>query len=329
MQLEIGTSRPRFGGYCKTSSVCQSLPIHRIWWCHAFSVFPVRRWDSSLAKCWCSILWKRPGIQSPGWFLRNENAPRVHPTRKSWTRCWMPVWRFQRSKFLAKYIAPNLLFIPRFRKKLTTAQYIYQALFLEEKSADITVSARGKLWRLHKVYLCQSPYFASMFGGHWRETHKDFIDIDVVDPRITKECKLAAGFLPDHVCLTVASFFAALFTVFGSLYLDEVSLEPMDIISTLATATLFQLDGLIERCAEVMNESMNAEVRLHCVNLLANTVSSRWPRSHQLAFIYARVSARNNRDVFVLRNCAEASRQVNRNHFCGYINCCLSVVAYV
>lgn len=49
--------------------------------------------------------------------------------------------------------------------------------------------------------------------------------------------------------------------MFGSLYLDEVTLDPRDIISTLATATLFQLDGLIERCAEVMNESMNAEVR--------------------------------------------------------------------
>lgn len=75
------------------------------------------------------------------------------------------------------------------RKKLTTAQYIYQALFKEEKSSDITVCARGKLWRLHKVYLCQSPYFASMFSGSWKETNKDLIDIDVVDPRITKECK--------------------------------------------------------------------------------------------------------------------------------------------
>lgn len=76
----------------------------------------------------------------------------------------------------------------RSRKKLTTAQYIYQALFIEEKSSDITVYAM-KVWRLHKVYLCQSPYFASMFGGAWRETDKDFIEIDVVDPRITKECR--------------------------------------------------------------------------------------------------------------------------------------------
>lgn len=75
------------------------------------------------------------------------------------------------------------------RKKLTTAQYIYQALFKEERSSDITVRARGRLWRLHKVYLGQSNYFASMFGGSWRETNKDFIDIDVVDPRITEDCE--------------------------------------------------------------------------------------------------------------------------------------------
>lgn len=49
-------------------------------------------------------------------------------------------------------------------------------------------------------------------------------------------------------------------TVFGSLYLDEVVIEPKVVISVLATATLFQLDELINRCAEVMIETVNAEV---------------------------------------------------------------------
>lgn len=49
-------------------------------------------------------------------------------------------------------------------------------------------------------------------------------------------------------------------TVFGSLYLDEVVLDPKGVISVLATATLFQLDELINRCAEVMSETVNAEV---------------------------------------------------------------------
>lgn len=72
-----------------------------------------------------------------------------------------------------------------FRKKLlTTTQYIYQALYKEELNSDITVLALGKTWKLHKVYLCQSSYFASMFGGSWRETNQDFVNIEIIDPKI-------------------------------------------------------------------------------------------------------------------------------------------------
>uniref|UniRef100_A0A2M4ANU9 BTB domain-containing protein n=1 Tax=Anopheles triannulatus TaxID=58253 RepID=A0A2M4ANU9_9DIPT len=125
------------------------------------------------------------------------------------------------------------------RKKLTsTAKYIYQALFKEERNSDITVHALGKHWHLHKVYLSQSPYFASMFNGSWREADKDYVHIEIIDPKITLE---------------------SLFSVFGSLYMDEVVLDPKEIVSTLATATLFQLDGLIERCAEVMIETTCAD----------------------------------------------------------------------
>lgn len=125
------------------------------------------------------------------------------------------------------------------RKKLTsTAKYIYQALFKEERNSDITVHALGKQWHLHKVYLSQSPYFASMFNGSWREADDDYVHIEIIDPKIT---------IP------------SLYSVFGSLYMDEIVLEPKEVISTLATATLFQLDSLIDRCAEVMVETINAE----------------------------------------------------------------------
>lgn len=83
------------------------------------------------------------------------------------------------------------VFLDNFRKKLiTTAQYIYKALFKEERNSDISVMALGKIWHLHKVYLCQSPYFASMFGGSWRETNQDFINIEIDDTRITLDCML-------------------------------------------------------------------------------------------------------------------------------------------
>lgn len=72
---------------------------------------------------------------------------------------------------------------------MSTAQYVYQALYKEGKNSDVTVRALGEDFHLHKIYLCQSAYFASMFGGSWLETTKKCIFIDVVDPLITIDCK--------------------------------------------------------------------------------------------------------------------------------------------
>jgi BTB/POZ domain-containing protein 13 (germ cell-less protein-like 1) len=48
----------------------------------------------------------------------------------------------------------------------------------------------GKVWHLHKVYLCQSRYFSSMFGGAWRESLQDFVNIEICDPKITVKGKI-------------------------------------------------------------------------------------------------------------------------------------------
>lgn len=44
------------------------------------------------------------------------------------------------------------------------------------------------------------------------------------------------------------------------MYSDEIEIDPNEVISVLATATLFQLDGIIDKCGEVMIETINAEV---------------------------------------------------------------------
>lgn len=72
---------------------------------------------------------------------------------------------------------------------MSTAQYVYQALYKEGKNSDVTVRALGEDFHLHKIYLCQSAYFASMFGGSWLEATKKYIYIDIVDPLITVDCK--------------------------------------------------------------------------------------------------------------------------------------------
>lgn len=127
------------------------------------------------------------------------------------------------------------LHLPKRMKLQCTAQYIYQALFVEGKESDITVHILNKNWKLHKVYLGQSQYFSSMFSGSWNETNKSYISIEVQDPQITEE---------------------ALSTVFGSFYLDEVKLEPCSVVGVLAAATMFQMDGLIDQCHDIMLESV-------------------------------------------------------------------------
>lgn len=44
------------------------------------------------------------------------------------------------------------------------------------------------------------------------------------------------------------------------MYNDEVTLNPTEIVHILATATMFQLDGIIEKCREVMLETINPKV---------------------------------------------------------------------
>lgn len=127
------------------------------------------------------------------------------------------------------------------KKLLTTTQYIYNALFKEQKNSDVAVMALDKVWHLHKVYLSQSPYFYSMFNGSWKEAQQNFVHIKILDDRINAD---------------------SLDAVFGSMYSDEIEIEVKDVIPVLATATLFHLDGIIDKCAEVMVDSINAETAI-------------------------------------------------------------------
>lgn len=76
------------------------------------------------------------------------------------------------------------------------------------------------------------------------------------------ECQIFNQWRSTNLIYFFCIFFvcAALNVVFGSLYLDEVILDPKTVVSVLAASTLFQLDGLLEKCCEVMNSTINAEV---------------------------------------------------------------------
>uniref|UniRef100_A0A672JI22 Germ cell-less, spermatogenesis associated n=1 Tax=Salarias fasciatus TaxID=181472 RepID=A0A672JI22_SALFA len=123
-------------------------------------------------------------------------------------------------------------------KLKSTSKYIYQTLFLNGENSDIRICALGQEWNLHKVYLCQSGYFSSMFSGSWKESNMMEINLEIPDQNIDTE---------------------ALQVVFGSLYRDDVLIKPSRVVSILAAACMLQLDGLIQQCGETMKENISAK----------------------------------------------------------------------
>ena len=125
----------------------------------------------------------------------------------------------------------RLMRTPKRRRMLSTMAYVYETMFKGGEGSDVTLHALGRKWRLHRLYLSQSPYFKSMFSSNWRESREDEVTIEIVDPNIT---------------------LSGLETALGSLYSDEVQLPPGEVVAVVAAAALFQLDGLLTQCAEVM-----------------------------------------------------------------------------
>ncbi|XP_022255891.1 germ cell-less protein-like 1 isoform X1 [Limulus polyphemus] len=174
---------------------------------------------------------------------------------------------------------------PKRRKLMTTSQYIYKTLFQEGLNSDVTIMALGREWKLHKVYLCQSPYFSSMFGGSWREAEEGIISVGIEDPNITID---------------------ALRIVFGSFYQDEIVIEPVEVIPVVAAATLFQLGSLIQQCTEIVAETINIHTVL---------------KYHEAALQYGLASVQEKTKGWLLRNLMSSVQDSTRH--LQQINCSL------
>ncbi|KAL4684149.1 hypothetical protein H8959_021843 [Pygathrix nigripes] len=142
-----------------------------------------------------------------------------------------------------------LLHIPARKKFRSTSKYIYQTLFLNGENSDIKICALGEEWRLHKIYLCQSGYFSSMFSDSWKESSMNIIELEIPDQNIDVE---------------------ALQVAFGSLYRDDLLIKPSRVVAILAAACMLQLDGLIQQCGETMKETITVKTVCGCYTSVGN-----------------------------------------------------------
>ncbi|XP_038171669.1 germ cell-less protein-like 1 [Arvicola amphibius] len=128
--------------------------------------------------------------------------------------------------------------VPRKKMAQSKSRAIYESLFLRGENSDIKIHAFEEEWCLHRVYLCRSRYFASMFSGAWLETNMDTIEMQMPDKNI--DCE---------------SFHQTL----GYLYSNSIAIPPYRVIAILATASMLQLDELMQQCEEIMKVSVNIE----------------------------------------------------------------------
>uniref|UniRef100_A0A915KA74 BTB domain-containing protein n=1 Tax=Romanomermis culicivorax TaxID=13658 RepID=A0A915KA74_ROMCU len=182
------------------------------------------------------------------------------------------------------------------RKKLKTADYIYEQLFVKGCGSDVTVHALGKEWNLHKIYLSQSPYFSSMFNGNWVESRQKSIQMSV----------------PNSV-ITIKSLDQA----FGSLYHDEIDIDCDEVINLVAAATLLQLDCLVSQCADVMLENIRLKyVISYYIASEENGLTAvkeaclKWLRTNLLRWLYVKceqeVAKSSKKNIPSLKSVANA-----------------------
>ena len=73
-------------------------------------------------------------------------------------------------------------------------------------------------------------------GSRWIESTQSSMEINIPDENINEK---------------------ALSIAFGSFYKEEIEIMPLEVVNVLACASLFSLDGLIAKCAEIMIDNIN------------------------------------------------------------------------
>nr|XP_048273632.1 germ cell-less protein-like 1 [Myodes glareolus] len=128
--------------------------------------------------------------------------------------------------------------VPRKKMAQAESRAIDESLFLRDENSDVKICAFEEEWCLHRAYLCRSGYFASMFSGAWLETNMNTIEMLMPDKNIDRE-----------------SFHKTL----GYLYTNSITIPPYRVIAYLATASMLQLDEIIQQCEEIMKVSVNVD----------------------------------------------------------------------
>mmetsp|Transcript_12856 Transcript_12856/g.55175 ORF Transcript_12856/g.55175 Transcript_12856/m.55175 type:complete len:552 (+) Transcript_12856:87-1742(+) len=117
----------------------------------------------------------------------------------------------------------------------------------EREFSDVTVTALGKEYPLHRLVLSRSPYFSVLMRGPWKDATSPTLTLEIQDPLVDEAAvEVALGFLYEKV---------------------PEELTPELATRTLAAASFLDLQDLCELCADVIVSDIRPETLCEYVKL--------------------------------------------------------------
>ncbi|TKA83029.1 hypothetical protein B0A55_00832 [Friedmanniomyces simplex] len=135
--------------------------------------------------------------------------------------------------------------------------HLYTRGLLQGRHSDITVSAFGQQYRLHRIVLDQAPFFTSALSAPWLEADSREITVhpDDIDSSITQ-----------------SSFELALKRLYGASNLQE---EDADAVGLFATGCWLEMQDLIDDSIGSMLRQMTPETISPLIRLVTNNYYGR------------------------------------------------------
>lgn len=122
--------------------------------------------------------------------------------------------------------------------------HIRETVFKDARFSDIVIRAFGKDYKLHRMVLCRSPYFAAMFEGPWCEGKTD------------SEMVIATLDFGQDKYITEKAFEAALKYLYGFTGVVSHEDDENQLLGVFAVANYLNLPELIDDCIHIVRKSI-------------------------------------------------------------------------
>lgn len=137
---------------------------------------------------------------------------------------------------------------------LALHDFLYHRGFLQGEGSDVTICCFNKTYKLHRLILCRSPYFASLFSSYWDTT---LYSSKSSSPTASiPENKIHNLSLDQDENITQRAFELAISRLYGH---EDPEEERHNVLGLFAVANFLDLPSLVDFCVEEIIGKINPQ----------------------------------------------------------------------